>query len=279
MRNRLVLVSQIVVAELVLVCSATAFADTSARKVATAGSPRAIIKGSVSANGLIDGLEVAGIKCTMSDDKNKTLTVHDVHIGTPAYYAGVAAGDTVKKATPVSGGIELSFLRQGQPFQVFIRSENASRLLSAHANESGLKVDARRTSLQGRIPATSQSAKTLSTDTRRLATGVNDTQLQAGDEKLRAYNIEFIIDISRSMSRSDGTGDLSKFAWCRNQVTALADRLAPYAQKLSITVFNERYQTADDCNRDAILAIYSHVVPDGSTDLLDPLMSRCSSKC
>jgi hypothetical protein len=101
--------------------------------------------------------------------------------------------------------------------------------------------------------------------------------LHADDAKLLAYNIEFIIDISNSMQKIDGTDGLSKFDWCRNQVMSLSERLAPYTKDVTITVFNERYQTAESCNSNAILAIYSHVIPHGSTDLVDPLMARCES--
>jgi hypothetical protein len=95
------------------------------------------------------------------------------------------------------------------------------------------------------------------------------------DKKILTYNIEFVIDISGSMASSDGTDGLSKFDWCREQVASLADRLAPYARTVDITVFNNRYQTAESCNRDAISAIYSGIRPGGGTALATPLLDRC----
>jgi hypothetical protein len=235
------------------------------------------MKGKISASGIIDGLEVAGIKCILRQDKLPSLIVNEVHMGTPAYYAGITAGDTIIKIAPTSDGFQLKFSRGGKVYEAFVRSEKSARLLAASANDFNLLASARNVKLGAQAAQSGDQQRLLSSRTNALSSGVDKTKfnLKAGDDKLLAYNIEFIIDISRSMSKEDGTNGLSKFEWCRNQVTALADRLAPYARDVTITVFNERYQTAESCNRDAVLAIYSRVQPDGSTDLVDPLMARC----
>ncbi len=209
-------------------------------------------------------------------------------MGTPAYYAGITAGDTIVKIAPANNGFQLKFSRSGILYQAFVRSEKASRLLSSSANDfnllasvsgGSLNKPARLDSgLQQATLATGAHQSALSTSDKRLVTAADKTKtiLQAGDDKLLSYNIEFIIDISGSMNQEDGTDGLSKFEWCKNQVTALSERLAPYARTVTITVFNERFQTAESCNRDAVLAIYQQVQPSGSTDLVDPLMARCT---
>jgi hypothetical protein len=235
---------------------------------------RPLIKGKITTNGIIDGLEVAGIKCAIQPDKKTKVIVNEVHIGTPAYYAGITAGDTIINIAPLDGGIQLTFERSGKTFEAFVRSEKASKMLSTSANDFNLLASAKNSALNRQVP---QKAIALSSGTKSLSSGATKTQTNTkiGDDKLLAYNIEFIVDISRSMGHEDGTDGLSKFEWCRNQVTALADRLAPYARTVNITVFNERYQTAESCNRQALLAIYQSVRLNGSTDLVDPLMARC----
>ncbi len=238
---------------------------------------RPLIKGKITASGIIDGLEVAGIKCFLRQDKTPSLIVNEVHMGTPAFYAGITAGDTIIKVAPFNNGFQLKFSRSGKIYQAFVRSEKAARMLATSANDFNLLASAGHATLEKQTARSEDQKKLLSTQTSSFVTGADKTKLnlRAGDDKLLAYNIEFIIDISRSMNEIDGTDGLSKFEWCRNQVTALSDRLAPYARNVTITVFNERYQTAESCNRDAVLAIYQQVKPHGSTDLVDPLMARC----
>jgi hypothetical protein len=238
---------------------------------------RRLIKGNITASGIIDGLEVAGIKCVLRQDKIPSLIVNEVHMGTPAYYAGVTAGDTIVKMAPTSDGFQLKFSRSGKVYQAFVRSEKSARMLAASANDFNLLASATHTTLATQTSQSAAQQRLLSSHSNALSSGADKTKfnLKAGDDKLLAYNIEFIIDISGSMHKEDGTDGLSKFEWCRNQVTALSDRLAPYARDITITVFNERYQTAESCNRDAVLAIYQKVEPRGGTDLVDPLMARC----
>jgi hypothetical protein len=261
---------------LVAVNASASCAADAGKSTVQVPSRKPLIKGRITASGIIDGLEVAGIKCVLRQDKIPSLVINDVHMGTPAYYAGVTAGDTIVKIGPTPDGFQLKFSRGGKVYEAFVRSEKSAKLLAASANDFNLLSSARSVKLSSQT-AQNSDQRLLSSNTRDLTSGADKSKfnLKAGDDKLLAYNIEFIIDISSSMNHEDGTNGLSKFEWCRNQVTALADRLAPYARDVTITVFNERYQTAESCNRDAVLAIYNQVRPNGNTDLVDPLMARC----
>jgi len=248
------------------------------QRAADAAANRPLIKGKVSASGLIDALEIAGIKCVLREDKTKTLIVNSVHMGTAAYYAGIAQDDVIRAIATVPGGLQLTLERSGKTFQTFLRSEAAARELATSANDFNLIVSSQQPNLTKQSPKPSAEKNQL--QGRTTATGLQgevQKKRQTEDKKLLDYNIELVIDISGSMHEEDGTNGLSKFDWCRDQVTSLSERLAPYARNLTITVFNERYQTAESCNRDAVLGIYSQVQPHGSTDLVDPLMARCES--
>jgi hypothetical protein len=81
-------------------------------------------------------------------------------------------------------------------------------------------------------------------------------------------------DISGSMNEVDGTGSLSKFQWCHEQISHLAEMLAPYNKTFTITTFNRTFQTVQNCTPEKIEQIYSTIQPNGGTDLVDPLMER-----
>ena len=93
-------------------------------------------------------------------------------------------------------------------------------------------------------------------------------------DKLKEYDIELIIDRTGSMGISDGTGDQTKFEWCRDQVRTLAERLAKYDRTMTITIFNEEHQTFFHCATSRVLQIYNETIPEGWTDLVDPLTER-----
>jgi hypothetical protein len=103
-------------------------------------SKRPVFKGKISASGIIDALEVAGIKCGLRQDKVPTLVVTDVHLGTPALYAGVMSGDIIRKLIPSQGRFQLVLERDGKTYQAEVRSTEASKLLSASANDFNLLV-------------------------------------------------------------------------------------------------------------------------------------------
>jgi hypothetical protein len=237
----------------------------------SASPKRPLIQGRVTTSVVIDALQMTGIKCAVRDGKD--LVVTNVHMGTSAYYAGITDGDTIRKITKTPDGLQITAERNNKLYQAYIRSEAAVHALSGAANEFNL-LATQQTPDQSQLSRKSPllSAHTSQTN---LTGQAKRVEMSADDRRLTSYNIEFIIDISRSMGHIDGTGDLSKFEWCRDQVSSLASRLAPYAQTFTITVFNDRYQTAESCNLAAISEIYSHVRPNGSTDLLDPLMDRC----
>jgi len=60
-------------------------------------------------------------------------------------------------------------------------------------------------------------------------------------------NIELMIDITGSMKLVDGTDGLTKFEWCHQQVSNLAQKLEPYLKNLTITTFNTEFNTEKNC--------------------------------
>ena len=79
------------------------------------------------------------------------------------------------------------------------------------------------------------------------------------------------------MAWVDGTGSLTKFQWCHDQVRNLAQRLAPYKKSLTVTTFNTIFDTKPDCDPSQVEQLYATITPEGGTDLVDPLRARCEA--
>jgi hypothetical protein len=99
----------------------TTVSEAGADKSAKSG-PKHVLQGGVSQSELIDNLERVGVKCGVVDGKPPTLVVIDVHRGTSAFNKGLENGDQIGDVRPGNGGINLTFKRGGQVYQVFLRS-------------------------------------------------------------------------------------------------------------------------------------------------------------
>jgi Mg-chelatase subunit ChlD len=241
---------------------------------------RTIIKGQVTSNVVLDALDMTGIRCALKPGSSPTLLVTEVRMGRAAYNAGLQKDDVIREVQATPDGYKLLIERAGAQYQIAVRSSAAATTLQASAHNTNLlaslgakgdHVDLK-PALVGKAD---NSFHKLSAVEKKPPVLQGTARQQQEDKKILAYNIEFVIDISGSMASNDGTDGLSKFDWCKEQVASLADRLAPYARTVDVTVFNNRYQTAESCNRDAISAIYSGIRPGGGTALATPLLDRC----
>ena len=79
------------------------------------------------------------------------------------------------------------------------------------------------------------------------------------------------------MTEKDGTGDLTKFEWCRQQVSSFVTRMAKYNHGINITLFNTEFETHYNCTPGMVDAMYTEIQPQGRTDLVDPLMARLNA--
>ncbi|MDR3616370.1 MAG: hypothetical protein P4L53_22610 [Candidatus Obscuribacterales bacterium] len=243
---------------------------------------KTIIKGQVTTNVVLDALDMTGIGCALKPGGSPTLLVTQVRIGRAAYNAGLQKDDVIREVQATGDGYKLLIERAGTQYQIAVRSSAAATALQGSASNTNLLASLDAKGAHGELkPALIGKADS---NLHKLSAAERKTQVLQGtarqkqeDKRILEYNIEFIIDISGSMASPDGTDGLSKFDWCREQVASLADRLAPYARTVDITVFNNRFQTAESCNRDAISAIYSGIRPGGGTALATPLLTRCEA--
>lgn len=264
-------------------------------------TPSHVFRGNVSQNEVIDNLERLGIKCEIHEGAAHKLTVREVRLGSNAFYKGVIAGDTIIGLTTDHNDnrFRLTISRSGQTYQLSLKplsgalSDNATPL-SAGINKSllqGNTVDkAANVDLKGLQPKTASTHIPIvdvnQHDPLAAEVGLNNPPIldigprkepKGNTKKLVTYDIELILDITGSMNEADGTGSLSKFQWCHEQVNTIAQRLAPYNKTFTITTFNEQYDTMENCNPERVEQLYRTIKPSGGTDLVDPLIARCSA--
>ncbi len=103
---------------------------------------------------------------------------------------------------------------------------------------------------------------------------VVDVSPKDKEKKLIQYDIELIIDVTGSMNEIDGTGELTKFQWCHEQVRSLARLMEEYKRTLTITTFNTGFTTEHRCNPSRLEELYGSIKPEGGTCLVTPLIER-----
>ena len=229
------------------------------------------LHGSVSQNELIDNLERLGIKCIIQEGAaDSRLSVERVRLGSSAFYGGVLAGDVIKNLSGLSNNtFQLTIERTGKVYSLNLKA------LSAQIATNSLNAGTTKDLLQGNIDQKNALATSLPASIQKtLLPGSVDKANKEPEKKLLPYDIELVIDITGSMNWVDGTGNLTKFQWCHEQVRDLAERLAPYHKTLTVTTFNTVYSTTTECTPEKVEQIYATIEPDGNTDLVDPLMSR-----
>jgi hypothetical protein len=89
---------------------------------ASKSAPKRVLQGGVTQSELMDNLERVGIKCGVIEGSPASLVVINVHRGTSAFNKGVENGDKISDVRPANGGLNLTFQRGAQVFQVFLRS-------------------------------------------------------------------------------------------------------------------------------------------------------------
>jgi hypothetical protein len=275
---------------------ASAVSGASASKAsgpAGASSKSKVLQGNVTQNEQIDNLERLGIKVLMQEGPPSKLIVRDVRMGSNAFYKGISEGDVVKSLVKNGEIFQFTFQRGDKTYMLPLKplagaatdnsplSASASQnMLSGKADQTGVNLQAGKAKLaSGSVPIVDIAPNTMLTgdvDSKKLPI-VDVAPTKPPEEKLVRYDIELILDITGSMNDHDGTGNMSKFEWCHEQVRTLAQKLAPYKKTFTITTFNTSYDTQSSCDPGRVEQIYSSIKPIGGTDLVDPLMARCEA--
>ncbi len=225
--------------------------------------PSKTIQGSVSQNEMIDNLERVGIKCVFHQGataKTGYLAVDSVHMGSAAFYKGIEVGDKIKGLSTENDLFTLQIERNGQPYQLQLKA-----LSPILASPAPLKGSAQQKDKDRPLPVANVSQSKIP---------LVDVSPKEKEKKLVQYDIELLIDITGSMTERDGTGDLSKFQWCREQVREFSKLMEEYKRTLTITTFNTGSNTEYRCNPTRLEELYGSIKPEGGTCLVTPLIER-----
>ena len=215
-----------------------------------------VLYGELSHNELVDNLETLGIKCILHEGTAKALVVDKVHLGSSAYYRGILKGDVVKDLHKLSvNTFNLVIERSGKSYQINLETA---------LNHTNLSAQTTKIALAPAVP-------------KIMIPSSVSKQESSPIKKLLPYDIELIIDVSGSMGFVDGTGNLTKFQWCYEQIHDLAQRLDPYRKAMTITTFNTSHETGVSHTSDKIEQIYASAEPVGGTNLVEPLMDRLNN--
>ncbi|HEY9731347.1 MAG TPA: hypothetical protein V6C89_05510 [Drouetiella sp.] len=270
MAEKWLVAANAILSTLLCLCSQTTSMPAAGAGISNASKR---IQGSVTENELIDNLERVGIKCLYHQGENAAkgyLTVDTVRMGSTAYYKGIENGDKIKSVGVSNDFLTIQIERNGQPFQVQLRA-----LTPTAASTVPLRAAAQQTANSPLIPVASvNQPKIPLVKVDESTAPLVDVSEKAKEKKLVKYNIELIIDITGSMLEHDGTGALTKFQWCHEQVRDFAKLMAEYRKTLTITTFNTSFKTEYDCDVSRVEQIYNTITPEGNTCLVNPLVDR-----
>jgi len=88
------------------------------------------------------------------------------------------------------------------------------------------------------------------------------------------HDLVLIVDHSESMDTPDCPGKVSRWDWCCQQTTELAQAAAEAANSITVVLFNDNYRVFDNIHPDEISAIFNEYHPSGGTVLGRPLQKE-----
>lgn len=224
------------------------------------------IQGTVTQNEMIDNLEKVGIKCVFhqgATPKAGYLAVDSVHMGSAAFYQGVQVGDKIRSLSSTNNLFTLQIERNGQPYQLQLKA-----LSPVVASVTSLQGSAQQ---KERNPLVNVSQPKIQVvDVSQSKMPLVDVSPKDKEKRLIQYDIELIIDITGSMNEKDGTGDLTKFQWCHEQLREFAKLMEEYKRTFTITTFNTGFKTEFHCNPRRLEDLYRSIKPEGGTCLVTP---------
>jgi hypothetical protein len=168
-------------------------------------------------------------------------------MGSPAYYGGLQAKDVIIKGSLENNRLKLIVKRGAKTYGLDLATESGT-----FAPAQPLKD--------------SMAAVTLSTGAQTQATK------DPAWKKLQKYDIVMLIDQSGSMADDISASGLSKWDWCRDQLTTFASQsLANTGKHFTIVTFNGDYHVRRDCDPEEVQQTFVSNRPGGGTDMSTPL--------
>ena len=211
------------------------------------------------------------------DDVKLPSRITRVKPGSPAFYGGVNEGDDVISATPGTDSLVLQIERKGRRYLANIPiNMEALRLRLALMEKLRNKVESqsKSASSNGCMPQADSRFKALKPYEAKL-------DVQRFYRAMAPYKLVVLVDRSDSMKAGLGIGpeDISRWTWCEHEVKNLTEFCAgKLAGGITVIPFNDVYQVLPNCSAKDLEYMYDNTVPEGSTNIYNPLHAVISEQ-
>lgn len=197
------------------------------------------------------------------DDSRLPGVVTKVERGSAAFYKGIVEGDKIFRASLQGKMLTLDFDRKGTHYQTTFE----------------IRLEVARAQMVEREASRSQDEKVWPApkDDKVEPKVVLKPETPSADKFFKVmapYQVVLLIDHSGSMNGGLGIGpyDLSRWAWCRNQIADFS-RFCGDKLRGGITLipFNDSFEVHEHASEKDVENVFSTIVPSGETDICTPL--------
>ncbi len=220
---------------MVLWCFVVILASTSliAKEASSRDKEENDSKGKIKLYGHVDSLaEYCVGSGIMLESRQLPAKILKVRPGSPAFYAGVCADDTVLKGNVTGNRFSLNISRKGKEYLVSLRARADNKPIQNINRESNKLND--------------------STDW----------------QELRKYDVTILLDRSGSMTRDLGNKDLTRWQWVQPEINGFARSIEKNCgSRMTLGLFNEDYQLLNHATADEITRAVDRTIPVANTDL------------
>jgi hypothetical protein len=216
-----------------------------------------VLNGEVSSVSLLDELNSAlGFTVVHTNPKSIAGRVSSVHMGTAAFYQGLAVDDIVSDEQTDGTQLIVTIQRDGKKYQLRLSHNYLKGKLGA----------------QVAPPLAGGGATAPGKQLWEL--NLNAVEKFSPAERnriLSAREIVILIDKSGSMAERDCPGGLSRWQWCEKQIDTLSNQLSNVLKGLTLVVFDENYRTYKNVGLTDVQRVFKSNQPLGGTHTAEAL--------
>jgi len=197
------------------------------------------------------------------DDSRLPGVVTKVRLGSPAAVNAIVEGDKILRASLQDKMLTLDIERRGMRYQTKFE----------------IRLEVARAQMNEEVASRSQDEKIWPApkDEKVEPKVVLKPETPSADKFFKVmapYQVVLLIDHSGSMNGGLGIGpyDLSRWAWCRNQIADFS-RFCGDKLRGGITLipFNDSFEVHEHASEKDVENVFSTIVPSGETDICTPL--------
>jgi hypothetical protein len=203
------------------------------------------------------------------DDSRLPGVVTKVKLGSPAAVNAIVEGDRILRASLQNKMLTLDIERKGVRYQTKFE----------------IRLEVARAQMNEEVASRSQDEKIWPApkDEKTEPKVILKPETPSADKFFKVmspYQVVLLIDHSGSMNGGLGIGpyDLSRWAWCRNQITDFS-RFCGDKLRGGITLipFNDSFEVHEHASEKDLEEVFTTIVPSGETDICTPLAAAIDS--